>query len=97
MLYDGRLAGLVERFAAYRQIGVTLAEPAELGAYGEVTGVDGAKVTLRVPKAEASRVTARLLAELAVEDLTIEEPPIDDVIERVFAADAASALEPQPS
>jgi ABC-2 type transport system ATP-binding protein len=105
VLYDGRLAGLVERFAAYRQIGVTLAGsqaeaqplPAELAAYGEVVGVDGAKVTLRVPKAEASRVTARLLAELPVEDLTIEEPPIDDVIERVFAAEADGALEPQPS
>jgi ABC-2 type transport system ATP-binding protein len=105
VLYDGRLAGLVERFAAYRQIGVTLAGsqaeaqplPAELAAYGEVVGVDGAKVTLRVPKAEASRVTARLLAELPVEDLTIEEPPIDDVIERVFAAEADDALEPQAS
>jgi ABC-2 type transport system ATP-binding protein len=96
VLYDGLLSGLVERFAAYRQVGVTLAEPADLGAYGEVVSVDGAKVTLRVPKAEASRVTARLLAELPVEDLTIEEPPIDDVIERVFAAEAAGAPEPQP-
>jgi ABC-2 type transport system ATP-binding protein len=94
VLFDGPLAGLVERFAAYRQIGVTLAEPADLGAYGEVMAVDGAKTTLRVPKAEASRVTARLLAEQPVEDLTIEEPPIDDVIERVFAAEDV-ALEPQ--
>jgi len=97
VLYDGPLTGLVERFAAYRQIGVTLAEPADLEPYGEVMGVDGAKVTLRVPKAEASRVTARLLAELAVEDLTIEEPPIDDVIEQVFAADADVGLEALPS
>jgi ABC-2 type transport system ATP-binding protein len=94
VLFDGPLAGLVERFAAYRQIGVTLAEPADLGVYGEVVAVDGAKTTLRVPKAEASRVTARLLADLPVEDLTIEEPPIDDVIERVFAAEDV-ALEPQ--
>jgi ABC-2 type transport system ATP-binding protein len=94
VLFDGPLAGLVERFAAYRQIGVTLAEPADLGVYVEVVAVDGAKTTLRVPKAEASRVTARLLAEQPVEDLTIEEPPIDDVIERVFAAEDV-ALEPQ--
>lgn len=91
VLYDGPLAGLVERFAAYRQIGVTLEEPADLGAYGEVVEAEGAKVTLRVPKAEASRVTARLLAEQPVADLTIEEPPIDDVIERVFAQEAIEA------
>jgi ABC-2 type transport system ATP-binding protein len=91
VLYDGPLTGLVERFAAYRQVGVTLAEPADLGAYGEVVAVEGVKTTLRVPKAEASRVTARLLAEQHVEDLTIVEPPIDDVIERVFAAEAEEA------
>jgi ABC-2 type transport system ATP-binding protein len=94
VLYDGPLTGLVDRFAAYRQIGVTLEEPADLAAYGEVVEVDGAKVTLRVPKAEASRVTARLLAEQAVADLTIEEPPIDDVIERVFAQESLAPLAP---
>jgi ABC-2 type transport system ATP-binding protein len=91
VLYDGPLTGLVERFAAYRQVGVTLREPAELGAYGEVVSVEGGKTMLRVPKPEVSRVTARLLAEQPVEDLTIEEPPIDDVIERVFAAEAVES------
>ncbi len=91
VLYDGPLSGLVERFAAYRQIGVTLEEPGDLSAYGEVITVEGAKVTLRVPKAEASRLTARLLAEQPVADLTIEEPPIDDVIERVFAQESVEA------
>jgi ABC-2 type transport system ATP-binding protein len=48
---------------------------------------DGDHVTLRVPKADASRVTARLLSEVAVADLTIEDPPIEDVIEKVFATE----------
>jgi ABC-2 type transport system ATP-binding protein len=42
---------------------------------------------LRVPKAETPRVTARLLADLPVIDLTVEDPPIEEVIERVFAND----------
>ena len=46
---------------------------------------DGGRVTIRVPKAETSRVTARLLNDLSVTDLTIEDPPIEDVIEQVFA------------
>ncbi|MFV9506566.1 MAG: ABC transporter ATP-binding protein [Oscillochloridaceae bacterium umkhey_bin13] len=88
VLYDGALAGLVDRFAAYRQIGVTLEEPADLAAYGEVVAIQGNKVSLRVPKADARQLTARLLAEQPVADLTIEEPPIDDVIEQVFAQEA---------
>jgi viologen exporter family transport system ATP-binding protein len=89
ILHDGDLSELVERFSAYKTIGVTLDDAtADLSAYGEVMGRDGGRVTLRVPKAETSRITARLLADLAVDDLTIEDPPIEDVIERVFALEA---------
>ena len=56
--------------------------------YGEVIHRDGDWVTLRVPKAETSRVTARLLAEQQVLDLNVEDPPIEDVIELVFAQEA---------
>ena len=33
----------------------------------------------------AAEVTTRLLRDLPVADLTIEDPPIEDVIEQVFA------------
>ena len=42
-------------------------------------------ITLRVPKADTSSVTARLLTEEQVLDLNVEDPPIEDVIELVFA------------
>ena len=45
-------------------------------------------MTLRVPKAQTARVTSRLLSELPISDLTVEDPPIEEVIERVFASDA---------
>jgi ABC-2 type transport system ATP-binding protein len=45
---------------------------------------DGDRTLLRVPKTETPRVTARLLADLPVTDLTVEEPPIEDVIRHVF-------------
>jgi hypothetical protein len=37
-----------------------------------------------VPKGEAAAVTERLLTDLPVQDLTIEDPPIEDVISRAF-------------
>jgi ABC-2 type transport system ATP-binding protein len=86
ILFDGALASLADEFAAYKTIGVVLQNGgAPLDAYGEVVQRDGDRVSLRVPKAETSRVAARLLADHDVLDLTIEEPPIEDVIESVFA------------
>jgi ABC-2 type transport system ATP-binding protein len=89
ILYDGDLTGLAAQFSTDKTIGVTLDDAeVDLQAYGEVLGKDAGKVMLRVPKADVSRVATRLLADLPVLDLTIEDPPIEDVIEHVFAQGA---------
>jgi ABC-2 type transport system ATP-binding protein len=86
ILYDGELTGLADTFAAYKTIGVALENGnADLSRYGEEIHRDGDWVTLRVPKAETSAVTASLLAQEQVLDLNVEDPPIEDVIELVFA------------
>jgi ABC-2 type transport system ATP-binding protein len=72
ILFDGRLAELADRFSGTKTITAVL--------------TDGESVTLQVPRAETSRETARLLAEHEVHDLTVEDPPIEDVIEQVFAS-----------
>jgi ABC-2 type transport system ATP-binding protein len=86
ILFDGALAELSNRFDSTKTIGVTLADATtDLSAYGEVLSVEEGRVVLRVSRAEAPEVTTRLLRDLPVTDLTIEDPPIEDVIERVFA------------
>jgi ABC-2 type transport system ATP-binding protein len=86
ILFDGALSGLGERFAAYKEIAVDLQDGTrDLSGYGEVLQHDGSRVKLRVPRAQTAQVTARLLAEQDVADLTVEDPPIEDVIELVFA------------
>jgi ABC-2 type transport system ATP-binding protein len=88
--FDGRLAALAERFSADRELRVTLADPAaDLSGYGKVAGRDGDRVTLLVPKSRTPELTARLLAEHTVLDLTVEDPPIEDVIDQVFTAGTA--------
>ena len=86
ILFDGDLSRLGDQFVALKTISVELqsGDP-DLSTYGDVLEADGGRVKLRVPKAETARVTARLLAERDVADLTVEEPPIEDVIELVFA------------
>ncbi|HZU86356.1 MAG TPA: ATP-binding cassette domain-containing protein, partial [Anaerolineaceae bacterium] len=96
ILFDGDLAALGRKFAAYKKIVVRF-EPganinsADMKAYGEVVQSDIGTVALRVAVEKASAVTARLLAELPIADLTVEEPPIEDAIERVFATPTEAA------
>jgi ABC-2 type transport system ATP-binding protein len=84
IVFDGDLGTMATDVAAYKELGVTLEADADLAAYGEVRASEGGRVTLRVPKAEAPVVTARLLAEHTVLDLTVEDPPIEDVIDLLF-------------
>jgi len=93
ILFDGELATLAADFGADKTIGVTLKEGAgdgiDFAPYGEVLGTEDGKVTIRVGKGHAPEVAARLLRDLPVADLTIEDPPIEDVIESVFAGATA--------
>jgi ABC-2 type transport system ATP-binding protein len=86
VLFDGSLSELVHRFSAFKTIGITLEDATvDLSRYGTVVSQEGDHVVLRVPKEDAPRVTAQVLADLEVTDLTVEEPPIEDVIRQVFA------------
>lgn len=103
VLFDGDLSALSHQFAATKTIIVRLdagidakhangqAPTPAFSTYGEVVNSDGDSISLSVPRSEAAAITARLLAEQPVVDLTIEDPPIDDVIERVFASELPAA------
>jgi ABC-2 type transport system ATP-binding protein len=97
ILYDGDLDALVERMAPFKVIEIDLEhEPDGLdpSRYGELIRREGQKLALQVPKAETPAVTARLLAELPVLDLSVEDPPIEEVIDRVFQEPGAPAVQP---
>lgn len=88
LLFDGDLGDLVDRFSPHKTIVIDLdAESADLSAYGDVIESEGSRITLRVPKADTASVTGRLLADLPVVDLTVEDPPVEEVIEQVFAGE----------
>lgn len=86
LLFDGQLKELVRRFSPHKTISLEMPEETiDFNMYGQVVEKEGGRVTLRVAKEDTARVTARLLSDLAISDLTVEDPPIDEVIEQVFS------------
>jgi len=86
LLFDGQLSELVQQFTGYKEIVVEPKDRAtDLSRYGEIMSEDAGRISLRVPRKEVPEVAAKLLADVPMFDLSVEEPPIEDVIERVFA------------
>ena len=87
LVYDGSLDGLLDKFAPYREVKVELAYPLSqdnASAYGEVESIEGQSVRFLVKREELTVRVAKILAELEVMDLTVTDPPIEEVIGRVF-------------
>jgi ABC-2 type transport system ATP-binding protein len=91
--YDGGITELSRRIAPVKLIGVTLPDgaPADLTSYGApLPGENGGQQRIQVPAGDVAVITARLLFDLPVQDLTIEEVPIEDVIEQAFREGATT-------
>ena len=73
ILFDGELAALAERFSLDKTVTVRLA--------------DGEEIKVNAPRGEIAAATGKLLADNDVVDITIEDAPIEDVIERLFESE----------
>jgi ABC-2 type transport system ATP-binding protein len=86
LAYDGALAALAATLSPYKLLRVAVDDAAahDWGRFGEVVARDGGTVDLRVPRGKVPTMTARLLAEVPVVDLVVENPPLEHVIDRVY-------------
>src|SRR5213082_4183710 len=92
LLYDGALDALVARIARTKRIELVLADGVTadaLAAFGTVKEFRFPNAVLEVPREDAAATSARLLAALPLADLSIEDPPIEDVIRVAFARGVA--------
>ncbi len=94
IMYNGSLSGIVDQFSRHKIVTLQFAEDQgieRLERFGEVINVELPKAQLRIERAQVPKVLAPILADYAVEDIIVEDPPLEDVIAEVFAqADAAS-------
>jgi len=86
--YDGGINDLSKKIAPFKLIGVMLADADshDLSKYGEAVQneEDAEKRYIQVQAEDVTRVTSKLLADLPIHDITIADPPIEDVIEQAF-------------
>jgi ABC-2 type transport system ATP-binding protein len=89
ILYDGDLVGLAASFVSHQTVTVSARESlTDPSRYGTVISHDPSRTSLEIPRGDTAGVVARLLADFDVTALSIEDPPIEDVIEQVFAVHA---------
>jgi ABC-2 type transport system ATP-binding protein len=93
ILSDGTLEGLRKTVTTERWLTVDLLdETTEISdPDAEVIGRDGARVTLRFDpeRTPAATLISRITAQYAVRDLFVENPPIEQIIARIYAEQKA--------
>jgi ABC-2 type transport system ATP-binding protein len=87
LVYDGPLSGITERFGQTKLIRLRFAEepaPADLDRYGEVSRREGPAADVKVERARVAEVLGAILDRYAVTDVSVHDPPLEQVIARVF-------------
>lgn len=88
--YDGSLAGIIDRFSSFKVVTLQLSEdaiPSDFDAfrqYGQVLETQPPKVRLRIPRPQVPKTLAEILARHTVEDVAVEDPPLEEVIAEMF-------------
>jgi len=86
LVYDGPLAGIVERFGESKLLRLQFDGPAPEGleAFGAVVRREGPFADVRIERARVAEVLGSLLNRHALADVSVEDPPLEEVIAKVF-------------
>ncbi|MDJ0581844.1 ATP-binding cassette domain-containing protein [Crocosphaera sp.] len=88
LIYDGNLEDLVEKFTPYKEVNIELSyslSPEKLAQYGKVETMKGQEVRLLVKQEDLTDTIAKILAQLEVNDLSVSDPPIEEVVSQIFS------------
>jgi ABC-2 type transport system ATP-binding protein len=87
LFYDGALAGIVDRFAPLREVKLDFVDPVDkktLAGFGEVVSAEGRSASVMVKRDVLTATVNRMMAGLPIADLTISDPPIENIIGQLF-------------
>ncbi|GHO99493.1 ABC transporter [Reticulibacter mediterranei] len=86
LAYDGSLEALSAALSPYKLLKVTTHEASDplWNNYGDVVETEAKRASLRIRREQVPAIIARLLTDVSVADLTIEDPPLEHVIDQVY-------------
>jgi ABC-2 type transport system ATP-binding protein len=84
--YDGSLSGIIDKFSGFKIMTLQFADGhrPDLSALGEVLDETWPKARIRVARAEVPRVLAEVLRDNPIEDVAVEDLPLEEVIAELF-------------
>lgn len=98
-VFGGQLEELAERYSDTRRLRLAFGSevaPEDLARFGTVIEAEPLLAVIEVPRKEATQVTAAVLQNLPVSDMSIQEVDIEDVIRQLFTEGRQPATTPQP-
>ncbi len=87
IFFDGKLSEIVNRFATHKIIEMickTACDFSQLSSLGEILEKRDGAIKLKVPRNQTANVCRELFARYPIEDINIEEVPIEDIIREIF-------------
>ncbi|HZZ73932.1 MAG TPA: ABC transporter ATP-binding protein [Pirellulales bacterium] len=96
IMYDGSLSGIVDRFSSHKVLTLQFADneqPDNLSRYGQVVQSTFPRIKLRVERHEVPNVLAAILDQHTLDDVSVEDAPLEEVIAELFASVNEEALE----
>ncbi len=86
--YDGSLSGIIDRFSKHKVITLLFTTdhlPTQLSQFGEVVRREGPRAVLKVERQQVPRVLAAILDQHPIEDVSVEDPPLEELIAEMFS------------
>ncbi len=87
VIYDGPLTGIREQFGQSKLVKLHFNSngvPPDLAPFGEITASEGPVVDLKVDRKRVPEVLGTILERYTVVDMSVQDPPLDQIIARVF-------------
>jgi ABC-2 type transport system ATP-binding protein len=88
IVHDGSLEGVIDRFSDYKVLTLQFADdrmPTDLARFGKVLEVAAPRARLEIDRTQIAAVLSTVLANYAIQDVSVEDPPLEDVIASLFA------------
>jgi ABC-2 type transport system ATP-binding protein len=88
IVHDGSLDDVIDRFSDYKVLTLQFADermPGDLARFGKVLEIAAPRARLEVDRTQVASILSTVLANYAIQDVSVEDPPLEEVIANLFS------------